>query len=960
LDVKNFSLGFGIPFAALICDERGVVKFGNDAFVKRFQITLETMLQERIPSELLPSRLSFQDCIDALMLSKQNEQCYLIVTPADNGEKNSVNVTLSRYDDEHFLFIFTSPSDSQLQADETNFKLTRMHSAIVSAGIGTWEYQFDTEQAYFSEHLRKMIGCPIDEPLSWQAFRQKIYSDDVPIFDIFISNHVEFSIPLNFEFRIKVGNHIRWFALKGEAVKNGAMGNSIMGSMVDCTNEKEVLAELNNAVEAKKLAMEAGHIGTWQGVIQSNGNWVWNWDNVASEMFHLSPNDVGNLDKWKQTIHEDDLARVESSLIHSLSTGDTYEIKYRVSIPNNGIIYVYAKGVVGKDATGKVVRIDGVCIDLTETVTNQLELKRLNNELEERVSKRTEELQLAITKAERASQAKSEFLAMMSHELRTPMNAIIGSLELVALTKQTSETQDLIDTAKTSANNLVSILNDILDINKIEAGKMELEAKPFSISEIIDNIMKIYIPVADKKKLILDVREAPDIPDLTEGDHVRVRQILFNLLGNAIKFTDSDGENLGKVVLDVQVKESNQNLIHVSFAIVDNGIGIDKKTQKKLFTPFTQAERSTSRRYGGTGLGLAICGKLTDMMGGTIELESEKGQGSTFTLTLPFWKVHQEVRAYPNIRESSIALININPYLKKMAHRFASYLSAEGAKVHLLDHVQTKQVETIETNDFDLVFVMAGELNECRAQLNCLLTQNSSFQTIVALERSNLEPFRQTYSGWQNVAIKPLTKIQFLRSIEDKLVEVTELKNNDSVEQLDEASLGLDFDLDLDMELVEDSQASEDSDQQAGEDICLPKLLCGNQALPDELRKGVLVVEDNPFNQKLIMKQMRTLGFNPELAEDGVEGIAAWLHGCPKLILTDCHMPNMDGYQMTQQIRELEKKSNLPKVPIVAITGAAMYGDKEHCLSVGMDDFVSKPVLLNNLEQVINKWYSYG
>ena len=951
MDVKNFTHIDRLPIACLICDEAGVVIGGSRKFTDKFMTELGRLIGLPLPKEFLPSQLSFLDCTRELNQSREKEICYFLFVTISQSEELPVNVSVGQFtieEDPYYVWYFTAPSAAQIQAFDGSFTLARMHSAIVSAGIGTWEYQVDKDKAFFSDHLKKMIGCQPNHPLTWSEFRSMIFQDDLAIFDIFISNRVEFGIPLNFEFRIKVNNRVRWFALKGAAIKSLHSNTSLMGSLVDCTNEKEVLAELNNAVEAKKLAMEAGHIGTWRGKRQLNGEWKWNWDRVTNEMFHLEPDDIGQFDKWAARIHSEDIEKVIEALQRSLSSGELFEMKYRVSQPSGDTIYVFGKGVVGKDAIGNIIRIDGVCIDLTETVKNQNELKRLNNELEDRVKQRTEELELAIIKAEQANKAKSEFLAMMSHELRTPMNAIIGSLELIALEKHNFETQDLIETAKTSADNLVSILNDILDINKIEAGKMELETKPFSVSDIVDNVVKIFIPVADKKNIILDVREDPDIPQLVEGDHVRVRQILFNLLGNAIKFTHSDDEKTGKVVLDTKVEKTANKLIHIAFSIADNGIGIDKDTQKKLFTPFTQAERSTSRKYGGTGLGLAICGKLTDMMGGSIRLTSKKDLGSTFVLTLPLWKVEQKQSPYPCLNDQAIAIVNINKFLGKVAMRFSKFLVDEGAKVQVVDGVDKHEIQTSELEQCDLLLVLAGELDQCRAQLNLLLTNFSVEKVIVALERTNLEPFRRAYVGCRALPIKPVTKVQLLHSLNTLLAEQQAADQSETLDLPDEDTLDLDLGFELNIELPDARTRVRNKE---GDDK-------SDAMVDDGLRSDILVVEDNPFNQKLILKQMRRLGYTAYIAEDGVQGVAAWLHSSPKLILTDCHMPNMDGYEMTQQIREMEKQSNLDRVPIIAITGAAMFGDEDHCRSVGMNDFISKPVHLDKLKKMISKWYT--
>ena len=522
-----------------------------------------------------------------------------------------INLVVGATDEQNRTwFTVTTSVNPHIEYERLSNTLSRLYDAVDGAGIGIWEYNTLTQQAFFSSKFRETIDISHNHKLTWSNFKERIFVEDQPIFEIFFSEHINHGILLDFEFRMSIKGEIRWLQLKGEALPTNSQATNIMGSLVDCTQAKNTLTALNEAMESKSLAMEAGRIGTWRAELTQDGDWVWEWDILANELFGLDLEDMGKLDKLSAALHPDDVNKVKEATQKSLATGEVYTQHYRAIMPDGEVRYFMSKGKVSQNALGENCRIDGICIDQTTMHVIQDQLKLLNNQLEQRVDKRTKELMLSKEHAEKASQIKSDFLSMMSHELRTPMNAVIGSLDLLTTTKQSIESMDLIDTAKTSAQNLVFILNDILDINKIEAGKLLIEDRAFSLVEIIDNVIKVYIPVANKSNITLEVEEDPSIPMFVKGDAMRVRQILFNLLGNALKFTSSTPEKHGQVKLHAKVIESNEFISTITIEIIDNGIGIDRATQQKLFMPFIQAEHSTTRKYGGTGLGLAICGKL--------------------------------------------------------------------------------------------------------------------------------------------------------------------------------------------------------------------------------------------------------------------------------------------------------------------------------------------------------------
>jgi signal transduction histidine kinase/CheY-like chemotaxis protein len=792
---------------------------------------------------------------------------------------------------------------------------------IQLVGIGICELNFISDDYYFSKKFRELINIELTKDFTWLHLRDMVYKDDLMIFDDIMSATPNNNTPNDIEFRIPINNEIRWFKLNGEYTSQHNTLVSFVGYITDETENNRKIIALNDSIHRKNIALQAGHIGTWHVDLDSDNKFRWRWDKLYNDMFDLAHNDSGNIKKWQQRLHPEDLDNALEKISITFKSGRSFVQKYRATMPDGQVKYLIAKGKGSSNHFGEVRRIDGICIDNTTIIEAELKLKQLNTGLETRVKARTGELEESKERAEQASKSKSDFLSMMSHELRTPMNGVIGSLDLLATLPQTDESTDLIDTAKTSAKNLVLILNDILDINKIEAGKLEIEDRAFSIGEVIDNVVKIFNPVANKSNIIFNVFEDPNIPTFVSGDSQRLRQVLFNIIGNALKFTHSTEEKRGLVTLTAKVKESNKYVSTITIELEDNGIGMNTATQKKLFTPFTQAKRSTTRKYGGTGLGLAICAQLTEMMGGMILLESEEGKGSCFSVEIPFW-LSRETAALDveSLSAINIAFIDLIEMAEKRFNAFSQYLVAEGAEV-------TKVASNLSydyAKDFEILVIFIDNFSNQLEQIKSLIKQFSNTNNVLfAINDNNLELPRKMYPEIKAIKIQSITRIELIEIIKA-------FKDKNSTLTL------ADWDLD---ELDLDKGNTEE------------KIVSYNE--------GILLVEDNPLNQKLIQKQLNNLGYQCDIACDGNEGIKKWEKNEYKLILSDCHMPILDGYQMTVSIRELERSQKRTAIPIIAVTGAAMSGDSELCIKAGMNAFVSKPVTIAALKETLKKWYPH-
>jgi signal transduction histidine kinase/CheY-like chemotaxis protein len=843
-------------------------------------------------------------------------------------------LTAKPLDESNTLTIIQVIEQSKVNINNDNYQ--RVNNALNTSNIGIFEYNPNTSECYFSDSFLALLQISPHENNSWAELEELVFPEDVDSFAAFFLHHKQYGIPLNFDFRVELNNEVQWFNLNGENANDCASTQNIMGTLTNCTHEKLILHKLNNAIESKNIVMKVGNIGTWGAELNESGEWDWSWDHIANDMFELEATDIGNGSLWSQRLHPEDKSRVFSTIQTSLETGCDFSSKYRALLPNNKVKYFLGEGIVGLDVKGNVTRIDGLCVDETERISAQLELKELNSQLEKRVLQRTDELNKAKRKAEQASQIKSDFLSMMSHELRTPMNAIIGSLDLLQTTGQTGEPAELIDTAKLSAENLVLILNDILDISKIEAGKMIVEESQFCISSLLDNIVHVFLPVAQEKKIVLSVEEDPEIDEFLLGDSARLRQILFNLISNAVKFSASDSNYSSFVSVKVKLKKVINRVSTVSFEITDNGIGINKKNQKSLFKPFTQAEESTTRKYGGTGLGLSICDQLTKLMSGEITLISEINQGSTFTATFPF-KRDNEYLSNSSSRDEQHDLagkyISICSTYNKQVDKFLSIgklLDLAGCITSFIKFNDYNN-QAIDADVF-IVYIHEFSIKVLDKLTKFYPIKLSLSNTLILCSTANLREIRPHFPQCKVMAYEPLTKTKLLKTLVDiqKTVEKDSLLLN-----FDDLDLG---ELDFSTEIP------------AMESVFIEK------EIVDEQDKKILVVEDNELNQKLIKKQLVNLGFPCDLAINGEEGKSMWEVGNYEIILTDCHMPKLDGYEMTKKIRTLEKEQNKISIPIVAVTGAAMTGDDQKCFDAGMSDFISKPIKLVDLNKVLNKW----
>ncbi|MDB5323472.1 MAG: domain S-box protein [Phycisphaerales bacterium] len=783
----------------------------------------------------------------------------------------------------------------------------RFRGTFENAAVGIANIDFEGRWLRVNQRLCDIVGRTREELLQ-TTFQEITYPDDLSVsFEQFTpftrGERNDYAYQKRY---VRKDGSLVWVEIFGTLQRDAAGKPAYAIAMIqDISERKRLEQELR----------ESEH--RWRSLTEALPQLVWTaTPDGACDYFstqwtdHTGVPERGLLGwSWLETLHPDDRKATQQAWTAAIQGPGAYDVEYRVRRSDGAYRWFKTRGAPIRDSAGGIFKWFGTCTDITDAKTAE------------------EELRLAKEAAESANRAKDEFLANVSHEIRTPMNAILGLTTLVLGTRLNDGQRHSLTTVKSAANNLLGIINDLLDFSKIEAGKLELDATDFSLRAALGDTLRALAIRAHQKGLELASNVQPDVPDYLVGDAGRLRQVLLNLVGNAIKFTEK-GEVVVEVNTDADTPSVNGD-VHLLFTVRDTGIGIPRDKQATIFRAFEQEDSSTTRKYGGTGLGLTIAAQLAELMGGKITVESEPGRGSLFSITTRFGRSSKRealigaIRSPDPLNDLRVLIVDDNftnrHILEEWLQNWRMRPVAVGDGAAALDAVRSAAAAG---TPYPLVLLdgrmpdtdgltLAGEMRQ-RVDVS-----SSTRIVLLSSDDRTINIARSREMGISAHLLKPVQQSELLEAIRNVMSRTTE----------------------------ETAPATTAGPTQVA-DRAPP--------VPATPPLRILVAEDNEFNVTLLNELFALRGHHVHVAGDGREALALAMGGAFDLLLLDIHMPEMDGFEVVQAIRERERTTGR-HLPVIAFTARSGKTDRERCLAAGMDDFLSKPIQADALWAVIDR-----
>lgn len=783
---------------------------------------------------------------------------------------------------------------SRLRAQQRNTQ-HELDSIIRASGVGTWSLDIDTQHVEVNERWFEMLGFSRHEvpEVSLQWIHQRIHPDDLPEVRQQLIQQVEkISAEYQCEFRIRhKQGHWVWLQARGQLLQENVHDPQTQGFLyglnIDISQQKQL---------EWKLSRLANHIPglVYQLQRRNDGSLFFSYAGASSQrILGFTPDELyHNGELAFARVHPDDVHTLMRSMAVAEKHQQTWKCSFRLSVDGN--TFRWLSGQASPELIDANTTIwHGYIQDVSEEMAMQVELENAKQVAEESVA------------------LKARFLANMSHEIRTPMNGIVGLIDLMEDSNKDDAQTDNIELLRESAYSLLTIIDDILDFSKLEAGKLQLSLEPHPIAKVIDQVASLMDLLAAKSQV--ELYHYCDVALCREGliDAERLRQILINLVNNAIKFSSKTDHN-GVVLLSARLLDQQDNEGLVEIRVSDNGIGMSSAQVSELFQPFTQADPSTSRKYGGTGLGLAISHQLTHLMNGVIRAESKLGEGSQFVVTLPVSFAKSSAIQSHRLRHATIVMIGNTSSV--LLNYLAQYLLDENANVvwQRPEHVAPVQISDTKTHAVVYLIDLVDAKKLSTAILERIRPQLQKQQGILLLGRGKRRKARQVAEHVVHIDANSLQRDAFIEGV-TLAIEATN--------QIPAAS---------------------------------KTAVIG----PKARGKSILVLEDNTTNQLVIEKQLTRLGYCVDVADNGAIGFNMASTQRYDLILSDLHMPEMDGVDFTIAYRAFEKEQSLPEVPIIALTANIVQSELDYCKQIGMNDYLIKPLPIHVLKTRLDNWLS--